>query len=129
MPVGLQLVLVRGLQDLFLATPTQGLIDYAIKASVQPFEKATLNVHIHHFELAEDNTNTATPNATTLGQEIDVFLIHKCSANTTLNVGYSHFFARNSLGTSPFSNATSFGNPGVERPDADWLYAQIDVKF
>jgi hypothetical protein len=115
-----------GLMDLFLGSPTGngpthprgGLVDYAVKASIQPMANATLKADFHHFELAEDNGGSST-----LGQELDLTLVHKCSDSTTMSVGYSHFFARELL--SSYNGTTRIQN----FEDSDWLYVMFDVMF
>ena len=105
-----------GLMDFFIhgslngngTHPAGGLIDLAVKLSVQPMANTTLKADLHHFQLEEDNGGPAT-----LGQEIDLTLVHKYSANTTMSVGYSHMFAKSILTAE----------------DADWLYVMMDVKF
>jgi hypothetical protein len=110
-----------GLMDFYLtgAQFARGLHDVAVKLAVQPLAKTTLKVDLHHF--AETSYNNAarvgvSPGARTLGQEIDVTLVHKYSANTKMLVGYSHFFMRDAQG-------------GANTEDADWLYVMVDVNF
>jgi Alginate export len=110
-----------GLMDFYL-TPAQfarGLHDVAIKLSVQPMAKTTLKVDLHHFAETSYNgvARTGVSNgARTLGQEIDMTLVHKYSPSTKMVVGYSHYFMRDSQG-------------GANTEDADWLYVMFDVTF
>lgn len=115
-----------GLMDLFLGSPTGngpthpvgGLVDYAVKASIQPMANTTLKADFHHFALAEDNGGSAS-----LGQELDLTLVHKYSASTKMSVGYSHFFARELL-------SSYNGTPRIQNfEDSDWLYVMVDVMF
>ena len=112
-----------GLMDFYL-TPAQfarGLHDVAVKFSVQPLANTTVKMDLHHFAETSNNGTTpagVSPGARTLGQEIDVTLVHKYSANTKMSVGYSHFFMRNAQGARLGTTE-----------DADWLYVMFDVSF
>ncbi len=126
-----------GLMDFFIQTtlnsnsgshPPGGLIDYAVKLSIQPMANTTLKADFHLFQVAEDDRCTSCTvggsNASTLGKEIDLTLVHKYSANTTMSVGYSHMFSNELLSDY---NGTSARIQNFE--DADWLYVMMDVKF
>jgi Alginate export len=123
-----------GLMDLFLGGPTgngpthpaAGLVDYAIKLSVQPLANTTLKADLHHFEVAEDDLATGGASGpATLGQEIDLTLVHKYSASTKMVVGYSHFFAADLLSFYNSSSAARINN----YEDSDWFYLMFDVMF
>jgi len=126
-----------GLMDFFIhgslggigTHPLGGLVDYAIKMSVQPMANTTLKVDLHHFEVAEDDVcgtcaaGGGTDNSSTLGQELDVTLVHKYSASTKIMVGYSHMFAKELLSNYNGGGRTQNFN------DADWMYVMFDVMF
>jgi hypothetical protein len=124
-----------GLMDIFLGGPTgngpthpaAGLVDYAVKLSVQPMAKTTLKADFHHFELAEDDLTTGGVGSgpSSLGQEIDLTLVHKYNPNTKIVVGYSHFFAKDLLSFYNSSTAARVNNT----EDSDWLYVMFDVMF
>jgi len=124
-----------GLMDFFIhgslgglgSHPLGGLVDYAIKASIQPMANTTLKADFHLFTVAEDDVcGFCTPggnNPSTLGKEVDITLVHKYSANTTMSVGYSHMFANDLLASYNGGGRVN----GLE--DSDWLYVMMDVKF
>lgn len=125
-----------GLMDFFLGGPTGngpshpvgGLVDYAVKLSVQPMAKTTLKVDLHHFEVAEDDVNVATGSGpSSLGQEIDVTLVHKYSPSTKISIGYSHMFANDLL--SFYRTGSTTRTRVNDYEDADWLYVMFDVIF
>ncbi len=128
-----------GLQDFFIhgslgglgTHPRGGLIDYAIKMSIQPMAKTTLKADFHLFTVAEDdvcgNCTVGGSNPSTLGKEVDITLVHKYSANTTMSLGYSHMFANELLSNY---NGQSPGGVRISNfEDSDWLYVMLDVKF
>ena len=126
-----------GLMDFFIhnslgagtgSHPLGGLIDYAVKLSLQPMAKTTLKVDWHLFQVAEDDVcgSCAGPTGTrssTLGNEIDVTLVHKYSPSTKISLGYSHMFANDLL--SDYNGGARVQN----FEDADWLYVMFDVMF
>ena len=124
-----------GLMDFFIhgslgslgSHPLGGLVDYAIKASIQPMANTTLKVDWHLFTVAEDDVcGTCTPggsNPETLGNEVDITLVHKYSPSTKIVVGYSHMFSNELL-----SNYNG-GARVTDFEDADWLYVMFDVMF
>jgi hypothetical protein len=127
-----------GLQDFFIQTslvggsgthPIGGLIDYAVKLSVQPMAKTTLKVDYHLFQVVEDDVCGTcarfggTDTSSTLGNEVDITLVHKYSPSTKIMVGYSHMFANELL--SNFNGGARVQN----FEDADWLYVMFDVMF
>ena len=117
-----------GLMDLFLAQQTLGLIDLAIKLAIQPMAKTTLKVDLHSFTSAEDD---AAGNDD-LGEEIDVTLIYKYSANVKLVAGFSYFFgdAVNFVGTNPSAGGVNkYDTSAGADDDASWAYIMADVKF
>lgn len=126
-----------GLMDFFIQTtlnsgsgshPVGGLIDYALKFSVQPMAKTTLKLDFHVFQVAEDDVCTSCAGAggtrsSTLGKEVDITLVHKYSPSTKIVLGYSHMFSNELL---------SDYNGGVRTQnfeDADWMYVMFDVMF
>ncbi len=133
-----------GLQDFFLhgslgsigTHPLGGLIDYAVKLSLQPMAKTTLKVDWHLFQVAEDDVCgtcsavVAGPTATsssTLGNEIDITLVHKYSPSTKISLGYSHMFANELL--TDYNAVVGQGGRAQNPEDADWFYLMFDVMF
>ncbi len=94
----------------------QGLIDLAIKLSLQPMAKTTLKVDLHAFKRAEDDTAVVATGSDDMGEEIDVTLIYKYSPSTKYVVGFSYF-----MGDDNFSTALD--------DDQSWFYIMADVKF
>ena len=126
-----------GLMDFFIhgsltglgSHPLGGLIDYAVKLSVQPMAKTTLKVDYHLFQVAEDNVCGScalaggTDSSSTLGSEVDITLVHKYSPSTKISLGYSHMFSNELL--SNYNGGARIQN----FEDADWLYVMFDVVF
>lgn len=124
-----------GLMDFFIhgslggtgTHPLGGLIDYAVKFSVQPMAKTTLKLDYHLFQVAEDDRcGTCTiggSNPSTLGNEVDITLVHKYSPSTKIVLGYSHMFSNELL--SNYNGGARIQN----FEDADWLYVMFDVMF
>lgn len=127
-----------GFMDLFLGigggaqNNSLGLVDYAIKTSVQPAKGWTMKADWHYFTTAESvQANTNFSGATVgsgddnaLGNELDLTLVHKYNANTTISAGYSQFWQESAfelLGGQASSTATV--------TPATWAYLQFDVKF
>jgi hypothetical protein len=128
-----------GFMDLFLnsqQTANLGLVDYAVKLSIQPSAKWTLKADFHLFETAEGiNSNplmaqagggTLSPGndeGHDLGTEIDLTAVHKYNSNMTISMGYSYFDNDAGLDLVKF-------NSGASDPDSgQWGYLQVDVKF
>jgi len=95
-----------GHMDLFLSninhgTQGLGLIDLAVKGSLQPMPGWTLKAAMHWFKTDTDpgsNQFMASQDVPSsvdddLGTEFDLALINKYNANTTLSVGWSQFAA------------------------------------
>ena len=126
-----------GLMDFFIhgslgglgTHPLGGLIDYAVKFSIQPMANTTLKLDYHLFQVAEDDVCGTCAvvggpdNSSTLGNEVDITLVHKYSPSTNISVGYAHMFANELL-----SNYN--GGARVQNfEDADWIYVMFDVMF
>lgn len=129
-----------GLMDFFIhgslggigSHPLGGLIDYAVKFSVQPMAKTTLKLDWHVFQVAEDDVCTSCLGAggtrsSTLGNEVDITLVHKYSPSTKIVVGYSHMFANELL--SDYNGVLTGAARTQNFEDADWLYVMFDVMF
>ena len=129
-----------GFMDLFLPanganTNFLGLVDYAVKTSIQPAKGWTLKADWHYFTTAESvAANTAFSGSTVggsddnfLGNELDVTLVHKYNANTTISAGYSKFWQESSFERLTRS-ATNLRDTQTVAP-ADWAYLMFDVKF
>lgn len=132
-----------GFMDLFLGvgggglngTAGLGLVDYAVKTSIQPAKNWKVKADYHLFQTAEsigaNNTLTTASQGVTgagsskdLGSEIDLTLVHKYNANTTISAGWSHFWQEEGFEVVN-SNASSTAN----NTTADWAYLMFDVKF
>jgi hypothetical protein len=117
----------NGSETLFL-----GLVDYVVKTSITPANGWTLKADFHHFTTAESvqaNTNFSgsTPggsDSNSLGQELDLTLVHKYNANTTISAGYSKYWQ-----TSAFELVNANASSTATVSPADWAYLQFHVKF
>lgn len=133
-----------GLQDNFLAVGTNsatggttglGLQDVAIKAKISPMPGWTVKADYHWFYTAEGVAGSPTAtgrgssaaatgligdNDNDLGNELDITVVNKYNANTTVMVGYSNFTTSSTLR----GIRTNVGSD-----DANWFYAQFHVKF
>ena len=97
-----------------------GLVDLAAKMAISPYAKTTVKLDLHHFQSAED---VAPSGPSTLGQEVDLTVVYKYSANMKMVAGYSRFFARDLfLGASGATAAPNYD-------DAQWAYLMLDMKF
>ena len=110
-----------GHMDKFLNIPQSGLIDFVLKGSVKATPKLRFQLHGHLFR-ADKTTTNLTPNVTDkdLGAEIDFDLSYKLATNTSLRMGYSHFFAGDA------SARGVAGNPAV---DSNWAWMMMQMKF
>ena len=127
-----------GFMDLYTSsiganTDGLGLQDFAIKAKLEPMPGWTLKADYHWFYTAEGvggSPNSATGSATqvfvednSLGNELDVTLIHKYNANTNISFGYSNYT------TSAAFRAVNLDSTTTNGDDANWAYVMFDVKF
>ena len=134
-----------GLQDLFLGigtgsessgTGALGLVDYAIKTKLSPAPGWTLKTAYHWFTTAEgviSNSNrgfggfgqdsaiggTQRISGSDIGNELDITLVNKYNANTTITAGFSNY--------STTQNFRQIRN--VDGGGANWAYLMFDVKF
>jgi hypothetical protein len=136
-----------GLMDFYLnragsTTGYYGLEDYALKFKGTPKAGWTVKADFHHFrtqtEISGGDANTVIATDATLGgamdedlgTEIDLTLAHKYDANTTIALGYSHYFTTSTFGMLNGGAAGSGGTAGSNNnDDADWTYLQIDTRF
>jgi hypothetical protein len=128
-----------GLMDLFLPsdggnTNYLGLVDYAVKATISPANNWTFKADYHHFTTAEGPNGSPLLSAqnsnrfdgdNALGDEIDLTLVHKYNANTTISAGWSHFAAQSLF----HRTARGGGIGGGGNDNANWAYLMFDVKF
>ncbi len=127
-----------GFMDLFLPnngnnTNFLGLVDYAVKTSIQPRNNWVFKADWHYFTTAEGpngSPNLSGQAATRfddndLGHELDLTLVHKYNANTTISAGFSHFWAESLFRRT----ATGGGVNATGGDNASWAYLQFDVKF
>ena len=122
-----------GLQDLFLGIGTGsatsgtqglGLIDYAIKTKLSPAPGWTLKADYHWFTTAESvsaNSVRAVSigGSNEMGNELDLTLVNKYNANTTITAGFSNYTT-----TVAFRDLRNVLGDG-----ANWAYLMFDVKF
>ncbi len=131
-----------GFMDLFLpsnggGTGGLGLVDYAVKTSIQPSKGWTVKADWHYFTTAESvvansaisgstssNTTSVGGDENDLGHELDLTLVHKYNANTTISAGYSKFWQESSFELLNGAATSS----GTVTP-ASWAYLMFDVKF
>jgi hypothetical protein len=106
-----------GHMDLFLNNPPTGLIDLVFKASIKTTPKLRWQLHVHKFQAVK---STAAVQDKDLGAEIDLDMSYKIAANTSLRMGYSHFFK---------GGADNGGVTGNTTVDSNWAWAMMQVKF
>lgn len=133
-----------GLMDLFLGIGTNsatagtrglGIQDYALKAKLNPMPGWSFKAHYHWFYTAESvaannqqaggtngagNDRSGDQNGNFLGNELDLILVNKYNANTTINIGYSNFTTAEALRTI---------RTNIASDSADWAYVQFQVAF
>ena len=136
-----------GFQDFYLnnagsGTGYYGLQDLAIKVKMSPSDGWTAKADMHFFSTQTDlgggdAETTVAADATigsdnnlgtnSLGQELDLTLVHKYDANTNIQFGYSHYWTTQTfaeLNGGSGASASVYNNDG-----SDWFYAQVDTKF
>jgi hypothetical protein len=127
-----------GFMDLFLPanganTNFLGLVDYAVKASVEPAKDWTFKTDWHYFTTAEGvEGNTRFSGSSVagaeddnfLGHELDLTLVHKYNANTTISAGWSQFWQESS-----FELLNGAASSTATVTPAQWAYLMFDVKF
>ncbi|MEP1032121.1 alginate export family protein [Ekhidna sp.] len=92
-----------GVQDMFYAAGfvvPGGLADYYLKFDYKVSSKWSTAAHIHSFATRESIFDTETSTITDdkhLGYEIDTFINYNPYNNLALNLGYTHFFATESM--------------------------------
>lgn len=134
-----------------------GLQDLAGKFSIKPMAKLTLKADIHAMWTAVDaqsdlndlgyadnfalnNTGLTVGDVDGhLGEELDLTAVYKYDPNTTISIGYSHFWADDTFHTvngrltaggvgNPTAGSVNLAGSGND-DDANWAYIQFDVKF
>lgn len=106
----------------------QNAVDLNGGVNFKPFERTTVHASAHYFLRAD--TNDALYNAgggvvragglsdeREIGTEIDLVGKYAFDAHTTLEVGYSHFFAGEFIDESGSDD------------DMDWVYVQLEYRF
>jgi hypothetical protein len=134
-----------GFMDLFLSgagagTSGLGLRDLAANFSAKPpVDALTLKADIHFFwtdvNLKDNPTQRAANGVTagsaaddnSLGQELDLTAVYKYNPNTTIVVGYSHFFADDLF--YAVNGAASNPVGSTNNDDANWAYVMFNVVF
>ena len=137
-----------GFQDFFLNSETlgtggYGLVDRAVKIKMSPKAGWTLKAHYHFFATQTDtedsdsdtmrsnegvavSTGSTLLNAvdSSLGNELDLILVHKYDSNTKIVAGYSHYWT-----TETFSQLNGAGVQAGGNDDSDWMFVMMDTKF
>ena len=132
-----------GFQDFYvngenLGTGGYGLQDLAIKTKMSPKAGWTFKADYHFFSTQTDTgdgdsetmrTNDARldgPRDSDLGSEMDLILVHTYDSNTTVVMGYSHYWT-----TSTFAALNGAGTPSAtaNNDDSDWMHVMVDTKF
>jgi len=134
-----------GFQDFYLSnagagTGYYGLQDLAVKTKMSPAAGWTAKADLHFFSTqtdldASDDSNTTIASdanltggtGNSLGQELDLTLVHKYDANTNIQLGYSHYWTTTTFGMLNAGSGTS--TAPANNDGSDWFYAQIDTKF
>ncbi len=136
-----------------------GLQDLAAKMSIKPMANLTLKADIHAMwtetDISDDLNDLGIANATTavtalgavgglaagnttvvgdldshLGEELDLTAVYKYNPNTTISVGYSHFWADDTFHfVNNRNNSVAVAPNTTNDDDASWAYVQFDVKF
>jgi len=144
-----------GFQDFYLNSETlgtggYGLQDLAIKTKMSPKAGWTFKADLHFFSTQTDtsdgDSDTMRANEgvavstgqslrnnhdSSLGQELDLILVHKYDSNTKLVAGYSHYWTTqlfaevNGAGTT----STAFELADNSNGDSDWVFVMMDTKF
>ena len=126
-----------------------GLQDFAVKTKFKLSDTNTLKMDFHNFTTQTDlngndsssiRTNaagawTAANGGTggisnSLGQELDIILVHKYDAGTKIVAGYGHYFTtltHGYLNGSGGSTGEAVGRAATD--DQDWLFVMVDTKF
>jgi len=136
-----------GFQDFYLSrtgggTGNFGLQDIAVKLKMSPKPGWTFKADYHHFRTETDISGgdadgiiTSITDAATaingamdqdLGSEIDLTLVHKYDANTTIAAGYSHYMTSTTFSQLNAAGGTKGSN---SNDDSDWMYVQINTAF
>ena len=105
-----------------------GIQDFALKTKINPIPGWTLKAHYHWFYTAESiSANSqqagggqAVGSSNSLGNELDLILLHKLNANTKMNIGYSQYTTADGLRAI---------RTNVGADSADWAYVQFQVNF
>jgi len=108
----------------------QNIMDFSVGASAKPMDKLTVRAALHVFWRASDNDalynagggvvrGGGLAGSRYVGAELDLTAKYKLDANTTLLLGYSHFFVGDFV-----EDAT----PAAD-DDIDYFYAQVQWVF
>jgi hypothetical protein len=105
------------------------LLDYAVAASIVPFDDTTFSVTWHAFDKAQSRDfiynvsneplGDATTGAIDLGHELDLVLDFAGEGTSLLQIGYSWFW---------YGDAVT-DQPALNRSDASQLYVMVTVPF
>ena len=143
-----------GFMDQFLAangsaTNYYGLQDYAVKTKFKLSATNTFKLDFHHFSTQTDlndsdssaiRTNaagawTAANHGTggisnSLGQEIDIVLVHKYDSSTKIVAGYGHYFTTLTHGyLNGSGGSTTEAETRAATDDQNWMFVMVDTKF
>jgi len=113
-----------GLQDIAVKTKWKIKPGYTFKADFHAFMTSTELDSGDSDVMRDNDAEIPADNALddSLGQEIDLTLVHKYDSNTTISAGYSHYFTNQTFAQLNVGNV-------VESDGSDWAYIQIDTKF
>lgn len=119
-----------------VVTSLNNLRQWKLYAAVTPCEKLEVGAAFYFFRLtrqAAEGVFGQSPVSKNLGQELDVYLNHKCTDHVTVSAGYSHFFNGYALQEGAFSPGASYATASSrsadERRDSDTIFVQIGVAF
>lgn len=110
----------RGYMDFFVPDFSLGLMDIILRGTVEPVEKWTVDIDLHHFQSMEDHVDASdtTPPfdmSTAIGQELDITIKRPIQENLGFQSGISAFFASDEW----INNA----DPAV------WIYLMFTADF
>ena len=126
-----------------------GLQDFAVKTKFKLSDTNTLKMDFHHFgtqtDLNDSDSSAIRTNAAgawtsansgtagisnSLGEEIDVTLVHKYDSSSKIVVGYSHYFTTLTHGfLNGSGGSTTEAETRAATDDQDWLFVMVDTKF
>ena len=102
---------------------SSGLFDYYIKSRFKAKDNMTLTADLHRFVLPTAVTGSdGVAMEKGLGTEIDMVLTYNMTKMITIEGGYSHMFATETMGSSKVKNVKN------AETSANWAYLMVSIK-